>query len=116
MCKSGATLQARDNSVCLEVRRDSSASNLDRAEIAFVLASFHRLKLLTDEGEEETEVPGENPPGTSCRKCRNLKIKAATETRTRTVALVADACWGSRRADHYTTSRLLHCKNVAGGG
>ena len=47
--------------VCHLVRRDSSAVTFDRVEIAFILALFYWLKPLTDEGGEETGVPGENP-------------------------------------------------------
>ena len=48
--------------VCHLVRRDSSAIKFDRVEIALMLAFlFYRLKPLTDEGGEETGVPGENP-------------------------------------------------------
>ena len=44
--------------VCHVVGRDSSAFKFDRVEIAFILAFFHWL---TDEGGEETGLPGENP-------------------------------------------------------
>ena len=51
-------------------RRDSQALTFDRNEN--ILALFHWLKPLTDEGEEETGVPGENPfkktPHTTERK------------------------------------------------
>ena len=47
--------------VCHVVRRDRSATTFGRAEIAFSLALFYWLKRLTDEGGEETGVPGENP-------------------------------------------------------
>ena len=47
--------------VCHLVRRDSSAIKFDRVEITFILALFYWLKLLTDEGREETGAPGENP-------------------------------------------------------
>ena len=47
--------------VCHLVRGDSSAIVFNRVEIAFILALFYWLKPLTDEGEEETGVPGENP-------------------------------------------------------
>ena len=43
------------------VRRDSSAIKFDRVEIAFVLAFIWLPEPLTDEGGEETGVPGENP-------------------------------------------------------
>ena len=46
--------------VCHLVQRDSSAK-FDRVEIAFILAWLYWLKPLTDEGGEETRVPGENP-------------------------------------------------------
>ena len=41
--------------------RDSSATKFDRVEITFISAVFYWLKPLTDEGGEETGVPGENP-------------------------------------------------------
>ena len=47
--------------VCHVVGRDSSAIRFDRIEIAFILALSYFLKPLTDEGGEETRVPGENP-------------------------------------------------------
>ena len=47
--------------VCHVVRRDSSASKFDRAEIAFMLALFYWLKQLTEEGGEETECPKKTP-------------------------------------------------------
>ena len=40
--------------------RDGSAIKFDRVEIAFTFALFYWLKPLTDEGGEETRVPGEN--------------------------------------------------------
>ena len=40
------------------VRKGSSTSKFDRVEIAFILA-FYWLKPLTNEGGEETGVPGE---------------------------------------------------------
>ena len=46
--------------ICHVVRRDSSTIRSDRVEIAFILALFYWLKPLTDEGGEETGVPGEN--------------------------------------------------------
>ena len=33
----------------------------DRVDIAFILALFRWLRLLSDEAGEETGVPGENP-------------------------------------------------------
>ena len=47
--------------VCHVVRRDRSPVQSDRVEIAFILALFYWLKPSTDEGREETGVPGENP-------------------------------------------------------
>ena len=49
------------HAVCHVVGRDSSAVKFDEAEIAFTLAVFYWLKPLTNEGGEETGVPGENP-------------------------------------------------------
>ena len=43
------------------VARDSSAIKFDRIEIAFISALFYWTRPLTDEGGEETAVPGENP-------------------------------------------------------
>ena len=43
------------------VRRASSTIKFDRVEIAFIVALFYWLKPLTNEGGEETGVPGENP-------------------------------------------------------
>ena len=45
--------------VCHVVQRDSSAVKFDRFEIAFILAAIYWPNLLTDEGGEETRVPGE---------------------------------------------------------
>ena len=60
-------------------------------EIAFILALFNWLNNLSDEGGEETGVPGENPWQ---RASENItyyspKIQASSGTRTRTIALVA---------------------------
>ena len=41
------------------VQRNSSAINLDKFEIAFILALFHWLKPLTNEGGEKARVIGE---------------------------------------------------------
>ena len=41
--------------------KDTSATKFDRTETALILAPFYWLKPLTDEGEEETRVPKENP-------------------------------------------------------
>ena len=49
------------HAVCHLVRRDSCAIKFDRVEIVFISAVFDGLKPLTDEGGEETGVPGENP-------------------------------------------------------
>ena len=57
-CNTSGAFHAQ-HTVCHVVRIDSSAIKFDRAEIAFILASFHWLKPLTDERGEETEVPGE---------------------------------------------------------
>ena len=58
----------------------------DRAYIAFTLTLFHWLKPLTDEGREETGVPGENPGRRACENVTHYspKIQAPTEIRTRT--------------------------------
>ena len=65
MCKSHATHQAlitcKCHVTCHLVRRDSSAIKFDRVEIAFIWALFYWLNHETDEGGEETRVPGENP-------------------------------------------------------
>ena len=63
------------------VRRDSSAIKFDRVEIAFILALFYWLKPLTDEGGEETRVPGENSPMTSLKKCHILKSENSSPKR-----------------------------------
>ena len=47
--------------VCHLVRRDSSAIKFDRVEIVIILALLYWLKPLTDEGGEETGVPGKKP-------------------------------------------------------
>ena len=54
------------------VRKDRSTINFDRVEIAFILTLFYWLTPLTNEGGEETGIPGENP-WTSFRKCHKLK-------------------------------------------
>ena len=62
VCKSRATHPVSITcNKCHLVRRDSSAVEFDRVEIAFILALFYWLKRLTDVGGEETGVPGENP-------------------------------------------------------
>ena len=47
--------------MCYLVQRDSSPFKFDRVEIAFIFALYRWLSPFTDEGEEETGVPGENP-------------------------------------------------------
>ena len=47
--------------VCHVVRRGSSDTNFDKVEITFISALFYWLIPFTDEGGEETRVPGENP-------------------------------------------------------
>ena len=47
--------------VCHVVRRDSSATKFDRLEIAFYFGFILLAEPSTDEGGEETGVPGENP-------------------------------------------------------
>ena len=67
--------------VCHMVRRDSSANKFDRVEIAFTLALFYWLKPLTNEGGEETGVPGENLLATNFRKCYILKPEDSNPNR-----------------------------------
>ena len=57
-CNTSGAYQVQ-HAVCLLVRGESSAITFDRDEIAFILTLFHWLKPLTDEGGEETGVPGE---------------------------------------------------------
>ena len=78
--------------VCHMVRRNSSAFQFDRAEIALILTLFRRLKPLNGEGGEETGEPGENPRVSETATYKSSKIQAPTKTRTRSLALVADAC------------------------
>ena len=60
----------------------SSAIKLDRVEIAFIWALFYWLNHLTDEGEEETGVPRENPWRRASENATyySPKIQAPTET------------------------------------
>ena len=57
--------------VCYVVRRDSSAVQFDRAEIAFVLAVFRWLEPFTDEGEEEPE----KSPDDELQKMQHTKAR-----------------------------------------
>ena len=76
VCKSRAThLALITYNMWDMIRRDSSAITFGRLEIAFTLSVFYRLTPLTDEGWEETGVPGETPddelqkmPHTKARK------------------------------------------------
>ena len=63
------------------VRRNSSAIKLDKIEIAFILVLFYWLKPLTNEGGEETGVPGENPRRRAFRKCHILKPENSSPNR-----------------------------------
>ena len=65
-------------------------------------------ELLTDEGGEETGVPGENPWRQASKNATyySPKIQAPSETRTRTIALVAGE--ESRHANRYTTRRTCY--------
>ena len=87
------------------VRRDSSAIKSDIVELAFILALFYCLKPLTDEGGEETGVPGENPDDELQKmphtKARKFKPQARLEPRTLTLVAGQE----SRRANRYTTRR-----------
>ena len=69
----------------------SSAIKFERVEIAFILAVFYWLEPLTDEGGEETGVPGENLSWQASENATylSLKIQTPTETQTCTLALVA---------------------------
>ena len=49
------------NTYAQVARAQSSAHQFGRVETACILALFHWLKPLTDEGAEETGVPEENP-------------------------------------------------------
>ena len=71
--------------------KGSSAIKFERGEIAFILAVFYWLEPLTDEGGEETGVPGENLSWQASENATylSLKIQTPTETQTRTLALVA---------------------------
>ena len=59
-CNTSSTYHVQ-HVVCRVVQRDNSAIKFDRVEIAFVFTLFYWLKPLTDEGGDETRVPGENP-------------------------------------------------------
>ena len=61
--------------VCHLVRRDNSAIKFDIAEITFILALFYWLKLLTDEGGEETGVPAENTSDDELQKMSHTKAQ-----------------------------------------
>ena len=65
--------------------RDSSAIKFDRVEIAFIWALFCWLNHETDEGGEETGVPGENPWRRASENATyySPKIQAPSEPRTR---------------------------------
>ena len=95
MCKSRATHRAlitcKCHVTCHLVRKDSSAIKFDRVEIAFIWVLFYWLNHLTDEGGEETGVPGENPWRRASENATYYrpKIQAPSETQTRAVALVA---------------------------
>ena len=60
----------------------SSAIKFDRVEIALILALFFWLNHSTDEGEEKTGVPGENPWRRASENATyySLKIQAPSET------------------------------------
>ena len=52
---------SRATCVSLSTKGQSLAIQFDRVESAFILALFHWLKPLIDEGGEDIGVPGENP-------------------------------------------------------
>ena len=80
------------------IPRDSSSIKFERADIAFVLALFHWLEPLTDEGEGEGEVGGggtgvpEENTDDKLQKMPHTKTQSLIVTRTRTLAFVAGAC------------------------
>ena len=107
--------RATSRVTCHLVRRDSSY----RIYLSFILLA----EPLTDEGGEETGVPGENPWRRASENTtyKSPMIQAPSEIRARTIALVAG--YESRRAYCYTTCRPawictakcisgmdLHCK------
>ena len=59
-CNSSNVYHVHD-AVYILVWRDTQQFKFDRAKIAFILPLFYWLKQLTNEGREETGVPGENP-------------------------------------------------------
>ena len=64
MCKSRATLPSvfyMQFIMCHVAWRDSSATEFDWVKITFIIALFYWLKPLSDEGGDETGVPGEKP-------------------------------------------------------
>ena len=67
--------------MCHVVQRDSSVNKFDRLEITFISALFYQLKLLTDEGGEETKVPGENPSHSAQSNQTYLIQSQCTDTR-----------------------------------
>ena len=76
--------------MCHMVRRDSSAIKFDSLNCIYL--NFILLaEPLTNEGGEETGVPGENPWQWASENAtyKSPKIQAPTETQTRTMALVA---------------------------
>ena len=79
---------------------------------SFGLFFFNRLNHQTNEGGEETGVPGENPWRRASENAPYYRPKsqAPSETRIRTVAMMAD--YESRHAEplHHTSRRcLLSC-------
>ena len=65
--------------------------NLTELEIVFILALFYWLDHWSDEGGEETGVPGENPWRWASDNvtCWSVKIQAPNKTQTCTIASVA---------------------------
>ena len=68
------------------------------------LALCYWLQRLTDEGGEETGVPGGNPQTTSFRKCHILKPENSSHNRdSNPHCSIGSRLGKSRRANHYTT-------------
>ena len=86
--------------VCHVVRRDSSTNKFDRFEIPFILALFYWLKPSTDEGGEETRVPGKIPD----KLHKMPHTKAQTFKPQPRLEPVLKHWWQARNADVLTTT------------
>ena len=89
--------------VCNMVRRDSSAIKSDILEIAFILALFHWVKPLTNEGGGGIGLARRKPLTMSFTKCHTLNLENSSLSRDSNVSIGGRCSLGKQTCfNHYT--------------